>query len=258
MRGAIALICFFFAFETLSTQRSLPREFQGRTREEVNAIIMSKNKRNADNAGVVSDSIKAINSAIRKKVVYVPDLGDEKVRVKKFEMFEGIVDGIIVSSALGMDVRIVPISARFPEGAYFTCRTSNLSEKYNFRVLFNCDTLVTDDGEFEVEVSIKDEYKVDGLLSDEVFNGEGEGVFGAIFGAIGSAVIDGTKSQETSLLGTVNKRNMGNLVRDGAQAGIANSVDTINQHTAKNVLILRVNDRRKVIINFVKGFSYEG
>jgi len=233
----------------------LPKELQYKSKEQIQDMLKS-----------TADSISLKSSAIeksvyrRKRSVFVPDAKAEKIRIKKFERINGFVDGHIISNNSSSEEVVVYLSgsSKIPNGAYLTCYSSNLVQKYNYRVKLDCNTLVTDENEYSVEVSIKDENGVDGLVADKVFDGESEKLFGAVVSSLTNSVLEGTKSKEKTILGEINSNNVGNSYVTALQAGVSAGNEKILSHTQAASVILVVYSRRKVIVNFRKGFTYEG
>ncbi len=232
------------------TSKRLPREYRGKSKEDIQKLLMSRQ----------SDNVSNISSAIKKKKVvkFNPFFEKDKVVISSLETFAATITDNIVSSGRRFSLPVYPDSHfKIPEGSYFECEGVNWAQKYDYRVDFTCTKLITPNNEFKVSASIIDEYKVPGVLADEIYDGSEESILGTAVAAGFQTMLGGIASVEQTDVGSRFKVNAGNTVVSGVQGGIGAANDEMLNRAQERNLILRVNKNKKVFIRFKERFSYE-
>lgn len=249
MKYFILLIALTQVFA--ATSRRLPKEYRGKSKEDIQKMLM---KRQSDNISNVSSAIKK-----QKKVVkFEPFFEKDTIIISSLETFAATITDNIVSSGRRFSLPVYPDSHfKIPEGSYFECEGVNWAQKYDYRVDFTCSKLITPNNEFKINASVIDEYKIPGVLADEVYDGSEESILGTAVAAGFQTMLGGIASTEQTDVGTRFKVNAGNTVVSGVQGGVSAANDEMLTRSQERNLILRVNKNKKVFIRFKERFSYE-
>lgn len=240
------IFIYMFAFSGFANKR-LPKKLRYKTLDQIQkeGKVISKSQG------------KSTKVTFRKK--FNPTFEKARQKVSTFQQIPGCISGNIISTNSQQGkVKVYPCGDHsLPEKSYFACFTSNLVEKYNYRVILSCTKFITPEKEYEVSASIKDYYLVDGIKADKVFDGTEESVISSGITTAFQSVIESFKSTESTLNGTINKDNVGNVYVGGIQAGASAANDEFSSRSSRNRVILVVKKDQRVLIEFNQEFFYE-
>ena len=232
--------------------KPLPKKYRGFTKTELAQQI---------------DRVKLVQSGRKKEIkkkkvirksIFTPSFGNQHESIATFERFLGVIDGHIISSGHQVNFKVdFENASKIPEGSYLSCTGTNLATKYNYRIIASCDRLITPEHEYMINVGLKDLTKVDGIKPDHVYTGDEEAILGEGFSAIMGGIIDARKERVQTAVGFSETPTIKNAYLNG----LLNAARTANQkskeHTSETFVVLAVKDKKKVIIEFKKRFTYE-
>lgn len=231
--------------------KRLPLEYRGKSKEQIQKMLMNRKE----------DSVSTVRSAIRKKERYSsfnPYFEKDVITISSLESFAGTIVDNIVSSGRRFSLPVYPDEhSKIPLGSYFECEGVNWAQKYDYRIEFTCTKLITPDKEYNIKASVIDEYKVPGVLADEVYDGSEESILGTAVAAGFQTMLGGIASVEQTDVGSRFKGNAGNSIIAGVQGGVGAASDEMLIRSQDKNLILRVNKNKRVFIRFKERFSYE-
>ena len=243
--------------------KSLDPKYRGLTPSELRSYLDSISTAQAAPKRESSAAIIQKKMRMKKKRQKVkrfsPSFGEQYESIKKLERFSGVVDGNIqVSSMSSVSFKVdISDNQKFPTGSYLACQASTFSGKYNYKVMGVCNTLVTEDDEYEVAVIIKDSNLTEGINADFVYTGEEEEVIGEGFTAAMSAIIAGSKERVKTAIGFSDIPNIKNAGLSGLIAAATSANNKTKKENNKNYVLLAVEDQKRVVIEFKKRFSYD-
>jgi len=182
---------------------------------------------------------------VRKKV--------EKIR--SFSRFKGtLLESIIATNKKPTSflVRLHP-NGSFLGEAEVQCTGMS----FNKRVTNKCQLLVSEDGEYEVNVVIKDLDGAEGIIADEYYTGEEGNFLTSSLSAFFSGVMDATKDRILTPFGESTKSNAKNKVLGGLMNVAEHTNSKIAESSERNLNISFVNSGKEVIVFFNRGIKLE-
>lgn len=256
----LTIFCLlFFSF------KPLPKKYQGMTKKEVEAEFDSVKFRSSsfskNNTSVIEEENERLRKEIERKrkiSQFSPTFGTQYGTILTFERFYGVIDGNIISSGMPVNFKVDLLPHRkIPSGAYLSCTGENLVSKFNYRIIASCDRLITKDDEFEVVVGLKDLKKIEGIAPDFTYSGEEESVLGEGITAIMSGIIDAKKERQNTNIGSVENASAKNSLLNGLLMAADTANSKAREQSSKTHIVLAVNDKKNVIVEFKRRFSYE-
>ncbi len=241
----------------------IPKRFQGYTISEIKELQDEVKTGQAAPERELSDNseLKKLKHEIKRlKNIksFSPTFGTGYGEIPTLSRFKGYVDGNVVSIGQPVALKIdIGNYSNFPRNSYLSCQGSQLVTKYNFRLITVCDRLITNDGEFEVRVGIKDIKKVDGIEADEAYTGDEETILGEGITSIFAALLDNKKERVITDIGFSEVPNGKNAILNGLLGGLGSVNEKIKSHTDNKTVVMAIHDRKPVIVEFKSRFSYE-
>ena len=250
----------FFLLFTLGisvfASKRLPKEFRYKTEEQIRQILTKKSDVIVNRSSAV---LKNIPRRVTKKK-FVPKFDAQKKIVRTLEKFKASIQGNIISSGRPVSITIIPDpNPKLPRGSYFACTGVNWAQKYDYRLVIECNKLVTPKNEYTISASIKDEFLTDGLkpLEGDVYDGSEESILGTAIHAGFQSIIESLKPKESTLSGERNKNRAGTHFLSGIQAGTSKANEEMLNKAADRKLVLTIRKNRRVVIEFKERFFYE-
>lgn len=244
----------------LCSFKTLPKGYRGFTKKEL-AIKIDKvrtHQSSTKRARYKPNRMRQELERYKKINSFSPVFDNEFGSISTFERFYGTIDGNIISSGYPIGFKVdISSDSKFPEDSYLACTGTNHNAKYNYRIIATCDRLITDDGEYRINASIKDLKKIEGIKPDHIYTGDAEAVLGEGFSAIMGAIIDARKDVATTAIGFAVKPSDKNTLLTGLKSGARLANQKTKEHSANQTTILAVKDKTKIIIEFKRSFSYE-
>lgn len=170
------------------------------------------------------------------------------------------VRGILLNSVLAMNIKpskfIVRINSEHSDlnGAEIRC----LGFSFEKRVPSQCDLLVMDGEEYEVDVNIWDLDGAEGIIADYYYSGEEKTFLTSSFAAFLGATFDVAKGGVNSPFGTINQNTAKNKIMDGLSSIATNAKSKIMESGEKNLTISYVNSGKEVLVFFNKSLKLNG
>jgi hypothetical protein len=247
----------------------IPEKYRGFTVEEIKKLedevkltqSSPDRSRNRIKKGNDNKRVKKLEREIKRlKSIsnFNPTFGTTYSDIPTLSRFYGTLDGNIIS--LGATVRFkikLDQSNSFPPDSYLACSGQQIIAKYNYRIIGECDTLITPDHEYRVNVNYKDTKKVDGLEADIVHTGEEESLLGEIVTGISTALLDVEKDRVQTDFGFATVPNGKNAILNGLIGGAGAANNTLRQHTNQKSVVMAIKDKTPVIVEFNRRFQYE-
>ena len=168
--------------------------------------------------------------------------------------------GILLNSVLAMNVKpskfIVRISSESSDlnGAELRC----FGFSFEKRVPSQCDLLVMDGKEFNVDVDIWDLDGAEGIIADYYYSGEEKTFLTSSFASFLGATFDVAKGGVSSPFGTLNQNTAKNKIMDSLSNIATNAKNRIIESGEKNLTISYVNSGKEVLVFFNKSLKLNG
>lgn len=168
--------------------------------------------------------------------------------------------GILLNSVLAMNVKpskfIVKINSESSDlnGAELRC----LGFSFEKRVPSQCDLLVMDGEEYDVDVDIWDLDGAEGIIADYYYSGEEKTFLTSSFASFLGATFDVAKGGVSSPFGTFNQNTAKNEIMDGLSGIATNAKNKIIESGERNLTISYVNSGKEVLVFFNKSLKLGG
>ena len=245
----------------------VPKKYRGLTRNQIQKLldevkvtqsspVRTKGSKNTDSRKVRElekeiKRLKGINN-------FSPTFGNSYPEIPTLSRFMGEIDGNIFSMGQPVGFKVsLKENTKFPPNSYLSCVGTQLVAKYNYRLISKCDLLVTPDGEFNVEVGIKDIKKVDGIEANEAYTGDEEALLGEGATGILASLIDVKKDRIQTSIGFADVPNGKNAILNALLGGLSSANEKVKEHTDKRSVIMAIYDKTPVIVEFRRRFTYE-
>ncbi len=170
------------------------------------------------------------------------------------------VRGILLNSVLALNVKpskfIVRINSKSSDldGAELRC----LGFSFEKRVPSQCDLLVMDDEEYDVDVDIWDLDGAEGIIADYYYSGEEKSFLTSSFASFLGATFDVAKGGVSSPIGTINQNTAKNKIMDGLSSIADNAKSKVIESGEQNLTISYVNSGKEVLVFFNKSLKLSG
>lgn len=190
-----------------------------------------------------------------KKILELLERQEKRVIVKKRDekiMALTRVNGILLNSVLAMNVKpskfIVRITADHSEleGAELRCQGFSFEK----RIPSQCDLMVLDEQEFQVDVDIWDVDGAEGIIADYFYSGEEKTFLTSSFASFLGATFEVAKGGVNSPFGTVSQNTAKNKIMDGLGQMAGNAKDKMIESGEQNLTISYVNSGKEVLVFF--------
>lgn len=192
-----------------------------------------------------------------QRILELLERQEKRVIVKKRDekiMALTRVRGILLNSVLAMNVKpskfIVRITGDHPElaGAELRC----LGYSFEKRIPSQCDLMVLDDREYQVDIDIWDVDGAEGIIADYFYSGEEKTFLTSSFASFLGATFEVAKGGISSPFGNVSQNTAKNKIMDGLSKIASNAKDKIIESGEQNLTISYVNSGKEVLVFFNK------
>jgi len=126
---------------------------------------------------------------------------------------------------------------------------------FNKRVTNKCQLLVSEEGEYEVNVVVKDLDGAEGIIADSYYTGEEGNFLTSSLSSFFSGVMDATKDKILTPFGESTKINAKNKVLGGLMNVAQQANSKIAESKDRNLNISFVNSGKEVIVFFNRGIK---
>jgi len=167
------------------------------------------------------------------------------------------VEGTLLNSVLAMNVKpskfIVRITGDHSEleGAELRCHGFSFEK----RIPSQCDLMVLDDQEFQVDVDIWDIDGAEGIIADYFYSGEEKSFLTSSFASFLGATFEVAKGGVNSPFGIVSQNTAKNKIMDGLGQIAGNAKKKIIGSGEQNLTISYVNSGKEVLVFFNKSLN---
>ena len=225
--------------------------------KRVNKKVVRKSKKNQLNEHTKSllEKDQAIIELLKRseKRVIVRKKGEKITALTR-------VRGILLNSVLAMNVKpsrfIVRINSPTSDlnGSELRC----LGFSFEKRVPSQCDLLVMEEEEYDVDVDIWDMDGAEGIIADYYYSGEEKTFLTSSFASFLGATFDVAKGGVSSPFGTFNQNTAKNKIMDGLGSIATNAKNKIIESGERNLTISYVNSGKEVLVFFNKSLKLKG
>jgi hypothetical protein len=194
----------------------------------------------------IEDSDKAISSILEsnKKRVIVRRGSDSLKALSR-------IRGTLLNSVLATNKKTTTLVIKMSENEFFDqaeIRCHGLS--FGKRVQGNCDLLVTDEKEYQVNAELWDLDGAEGIITEQFYSGEEKEFLTSSFTSFFEGVLSATKDRLVTPYGEVDRKNGKNQVLSGLIGVASNANGKIKESADKNLQIALVNSGKEVFIFF--------
>jgi len=196
-----------------------------------------------------------------KKIAELLQRQEKKVIVRKTsEKVTALtrVKGVLLNSVLAMNVKPSKFIVRLKgeedlENAEIRC----LGYSFEKRVPANCDLMVLDGREFQVDVDIWDLDGAEGMIADYYYSGEEKTFLTSSFASFLQGVLEVAKDRITTPFGEVERNNAKNKVLGGLVGVAGNVREKVAESGEKNLTISYVNSGKEVLAFFNQSINLD-
>lgn len=191
-----------------------------------------------------------------KEIAEYLDKNDQKLIIRKSEDSLRTltrIRGVLLNSVLATNQRPTTLVIKLEDNEYFDAaevRCKGIS--YGKRVVGQCDVLVTDDKEYQIEAELWDLDGAEGVIADQFYSGEEKEFLTSSFSSFFEGVLRATKDRLVTPFGEVDRRNGKNQVLSGLIGIADNAKNKIKNSAERNLQIALVNSGKTVFLFFQK------
>ncbi|OFZ38156.1 MAG: hypothetical protein A2504_17015 [Bdellovibrionales bacterium RIFOXYD12_FULL_39_22] len=162
------------------------------------------------------------------------------------------MQGIILNSVLAMNMRpslfVVKVADATSDIDGAELRCSGVS--FEKRMPATCDMLVTDDGEFSVDVKVWDLDGADGAIADYYYSGEEKSFLTEGFSAFFAGVLDSAKDRIATPFGETTKDSGKNKILEGLTNVAGNAGRKVQESGDQKMSVVFINAGKEVLLFF--------